>query len=840
MGTLNFQSAFALYKIRTEGEWTLSIPAISITCQKSANDLNGTYEITYPNPKGFALNRFTNFDEQEIWLKDAETAMMRRVFVGQINALDYSSQKNTLKIKGRGLNGLLTDRKVNTAWEAKLIDYIICDPTYGIIPSAFGSSVTTWNGFTDDFDRFDFWSEARWGVQPAYCTVYAEESELEFQGDAGETRTVTGVDEYLYEVAEFRMKTSAASATVRFGFRDSTDGNYVRFELTAAGVNCETYNGTETSTAVGSPPTQTAYNYYRIEWANGEARFFVNGLLVATNSTHVPATHLKLFMQADQTASLLTFDYMKAIILTREMEEYVVKNKMMRDVIQELCDIGTESDIFTFYVSDDYDFTAKIADSSSSGYSFGFRSSVYTSASQQIKTIEPNYEARDLFNKVIIEGGQKLTTVSAPSWTDQTKGDGTTAEFILGYKAKNPLTAVEVNSVAKTEGTHFTVTYGREHSVVKFLAGSVPANTHTINFRYDYYSPVIATATDDDSIAGYGVTREYVKHDDTITVQSRAQRLADALLSFYSDERAVITVSIPILPALGVGQTVNIDAPDVGIDNDVYEIIELAHTIAPGARETKMTLANSELNPNAEIIREILQQVKDLRTKGDTNQTTVNEKILKEYLDFVEALYREKYLICDSLILGHAVNGRLGRGEQLDEMEVTPPTWGATGASVARSSAQARVGTYSMSVTPSEVAVVLTDTTSYGDMSAYLADSSGVIGIWVYVSATTDITAMTLRIGSSASDYSEISGKVYSQSGITFLVAGWNYVIFKLSTGAITGTPAWNALDYSRLSITVAAGLPVFYLDYYTCGDGDEIASNGLEERIMYVANDEL
>jgi hypothetical protein len=148
---LNFNSAFDFYRIRTNNVWTLDIPAIAINCLISADDLNGVYRIDYPNPKGFAKAKFTHFQKQEIHITDPQTSSLIHVFTGQINNLDETAEKNILRIDGRGLSGLLTDRKVNDSWTDKRVDFIVADPTFGILPQAFGTAVTTWNAFTDSF-----------------------------------------------------------------------------------------------------------------------------------------------------------------------------------------------------------------------------------------------------------------------------------------------------------------------------------------------------------------------------------------------------------------------------------------------------------------------------------------------------------------------------------------------------------------------------------------------------------------------------------------------------------------------------------------------------------------
>lgn len=829
----NFTSQFRFFQLRSDDSWFEDLPVISVTAKKSALDLNGSYSYQMPNPRGAAVDMFTQFENQELWFSDLQASLgpvMVRFMAGQVNRID-TTKKFILSVDGRGLSGLFTDQKVNDSWENKLGDFILCDPTFGVIPILYGEDVTTWHAFTDDYDRFDFWSTTRWGAQPAYVDIL--DGELVLTGNAGATRTVIATTPYNYEVIEFRAKVSSASNTMRFGFTNAGRTEYVQFSLASGAVNCQNADaGGSQSTATTTSIVQTTYNYYRIEWSNGLVRFFVNGNLEVSTVLNVTATLLYPFFEAALTAQLLTLDYMKVITLTANNESYVCKEKIVLDVVQDITSVGNTTAEFTWYIDNDHDFNAYIKQTVASGKSYGLNSSIYTSPNQAVAAIDLNEEAKDLYNLVRVRGGETLTVVSSPSWTDQLLGDGTQTSYALGYKAKKPMTLVQVNGVTIVEDVGFTVTYGLEHTIVKF--NSAPGAAQSVNFRYDYYLPIIAESRNSASIAQYDVTRTYSKIDNNITSTTRAQQFSDALLAYFSDPRTVIKITIPLDPTLQIGQTVNIDAPFYGINNTVYEIIEMECTMSIGTWQTKLTLANSEINTSAEIIREILQQIKELTTRGDTNETTVQQEILIETVNFSESAISQDVLICDSFILTSTEdNSKLGRGVILDSFETTPPSWTPTNAVVARSSTQAIVGTYSMLVTPSAASVTLLTTQSFGDLSSYLTNTTGVVGVWVYVATTSDITAMTLRIGSSATDYVEVSGRVFSQAGLTLLIAGWNYVIFRLSTGAVTGSPDWTAVDYERLVITCSGSLTPFYLDYNTVGDGDTIALNGLGYRPM-------
>ena len=295
---------------------------------------------------------------------------------------------------------------------------------------------------------------------------------------------------------------------------------------------------------------------------------------------------------------------------------------------------------------------------------------MYNTKYQTVISLDLNDEAKDMFNFVRVTGGDKLTTVSAPTWTDQFLGDGATTTFALGYKAKKPLTLLQVDGVTKSEDTDFTVTYAKEGTVLKFATAPVAAKA--INVRYNYYTPIIATATNNASVSLYGLTREYSKNDETITSDDRARSYANALLAYFSDPRVVIKIKIPLDPRLQVGTTVNVDAPYYAITNTVYEIIEMSCEMGRGTWSTELTLANNDISTSAEIIREILQQLKDLKTRGETSAAAIvtDEHTLPEAMAGSELLEYYPRYVTDSFILESAAdNGKPGRGVILEEWE---------------------------------------------------------------------------------------------------------------------------------------------------------------------------
>ncbi|MCK9603018.1 MAG: hypothetical protein M0R66_01355 [Candidatus Omnitrophica bacterium] len=652
-GKGSFASQFAYIMVRNNDAWFTTLPILKLEVTRSATNLAGNYAIEYPNPGGIALNLFNQFDTQEIWLAHAPTTTMYRAFVGQVNAIGFPAN-HRVKLEGRGLSGLLTDPKVSASWSGMRGDYILCDPTFGAIPLNL-SNVSTWNAFTNDYDRFDYWDADRWGAQPAWAEI--SDGTVVLTGDAGSQRFLDAATETLYGVTEFYASVTPipVAGAIYGGFGDANLSTYVFFRFEANGIYEAHNDGTGYHASLLSETIDmTELHYYRVEWDLNEARFFVDGVLLGTVTTNIPISAMKTGFYLENTDSVMTAEYVKLIQLTAKTDSYVSNDKILIDIVDDIAGTGNNIEDYVSFISDDWDFSVQLKESTASGYSFGYQSSTYVDADQQAISVEPSYEAKDLYNYIKIRGGKVLTLVEAPDWTDQFTGNAVQTTFTLGQNAQKPLTLLEVDGVAKTEGTDFTVTYGTEITVVQFA--TAPGNGLSINVRYNYFTPIIATYTNQASIdANHGIKRTYSESDDTITSQERASNLANALGAYYSDERTVIKVQIPLDPRLRIGTTVNIDAPTRGISVQAYEIIEVKHEVDVGKWNSSLTLVTTEINTSGEIIRDILKQIKNLRNRGETDAVTLDEYPLPETAELEETAETCSRDMNDSWVWGIAV-----------------------------------------------------------------------------------------------------------------------------------------------------------------------------------------
>lgn len=91
----------------------------------------------------------------------------------------------------------------------------------------------------------------------------------------------------------------------------------------------------------------------------------------------------------------------------------------------------------------------------------------------------------------------------------------------------------------------------------------------------------------------------------------------------------------------------------------------------------------------------------------------------------------------------------------------------------------------------------LTKTTNSADLSTY--EGVGVAFVAVYIPDVSTLTSISLKLGSSASDYYSVT----STSGFTgaWTSDNWLLVPFDFATASTTGTPDWSDVSYAQVSI---------------------------------------
>lgn len=102
----------------------------------------------------------------------------------------------------------------------------------------------------------------------------------------------------------------------------------------------------------------------------------------------------------------------------------------------------------------------------------------------------------------------------------------------------------------------------------------------------------------------------------------------------------------------------------------------------------------------------------------------------------------------------------------------------------------------------------LTKTTSSVDFTKYVGTGVGFLAI--RTPSATDLISITLKLGSSASDYYEVT----STTGFNgaFATGDWILVPFDFSTATTTGTPSLTVFDYTQITVTHSASMTSFYV----------------------------
>jgi len=94
------------------------------------------------------------------------------------------------------------------------------------------------------------------------------------------------------------------------------------------------------------------------------------------------------------------------------------------------------------------------------------------------------------------------------------------------------------------------------------------------------------------------------------------------------------------------------------------------------------------------------------------------------------------------------------------------------------------------------------------DLTGY--NTAGAIRLWTTLGTLTNFTSVTLRWGSSATDYWEqtvtVAIRPDTETTKNFQASDWNYLSFDWATATTTGTPVITAVDYLQLRYNYSAG----------------------------------
>lgn len=447
-----------------------------------------------------------------------------------------------------------------------------------------------------------------------------------------------------------------------------------------------------------------------------------------------------------------------------------------------------------------------------------------------------------LINKLNLRGSFEY-----PLITETFSGDGVTTEFTVTYVPETVEVSVGgTQQVGGKEGfsTGYDYTIRKEDKKIVFTAApGVGVNNVSIDYSYKSSTPI--QVSDEASITSYGIHETTITFTDIMNVAD-AEKLADAYVQAHKDPIRTTIVYIDSATFNTNSYELN---DQLSVDDEFHNEMDGTYVITNTVkywpdRPVKVTLSDKPLRA-ATIEENTVTRLKRLEELSVQSTDILTVLTQREHTITLErhSIQADHEFINDSFILGHEKNGLLGVGTILDDFEAGIATWSADGSTTLASDAVTFIqGAKSMSIS----SVIggtsqLASTKNYGDVSSYTGvanglPSQGTVGLWVYRDPASSATSnITFRLGSDSSNYVSVTGRIYkadveygSESTNLTDDSAWVYVIFRLSTGTVTGNPNWTACDYTFFAINRPF---VAYFDYLTISSSNYIGLNGLGER---------
>ena len=456
--------------------------------------------------------------------------------------------------------------------------------------------------------------------------------------------------------------------------------------------------------------------------------------------------------------------------------------------------------------------------------------------------------------------------------TEFFSGDGSTTEFEVSQR---PVAAnVWVNGteqvVENEDMIDETATVHMSQYKKSFTFKTAPpAGTDNIKIQYYYNRPIKVVMKDEDSYHTYN--QWYKKTFVIIDAKTRAdaERYGRKLLEVYAYPFKNVKVKVVKAESFGLaaGQVIrvvdNVDLSRRSLDEELV-IQSLTYTYPYTGFEA--TIGDKELKLNS-INFDVTERVRKLEEKT-LNQGDILLQIvtLPQNLKIkrLERNVRANF-ICDSFILGHPLNGQLGRGDIINDFEDATDwtvTENAAATTLSDNTSEYQVGSQSVKLTidnspATEFVNVIIETTNVpNDISDYVGTTSGdptegTVGLWIYDpigGLVREDSSMYITFETDSSNYYETNaGEIIwhhaGYSGTDFPTetqVGWNYIVFHLKNSHIfnnsqqIGTVNWQNITKVKVRLYVKKNNNIS-LDYLTIGDGHEIGLNGLGERKVSV-----
>jgi len=282
---------------------------------------------------------------------------------------------------------------------------------------------------------------------------------------------------------------------------------------------------------------------------------------------------------------------------------------------------------FYFYVDEDKDLHFEQRDTVSSGYTFD---------NTNITKGDITIQDRDIYNVVWVYGTRVMTAAN-----DQFTADGTGSVFTLSDKPHQ--TSVFNNDVLQQPGgvegiddpfnknVVYLVDFDKKEIV--FTSGNaagdnVPVSGDFISVDYFKSTPIIRRRQNSDSINQYGKKVKVIS-EDKISSFAQASSLASTFLAENKDP--VIQANLDVDGWFNVipGQTAIINAPNQGVENQSYRIVQASYNFDGTSVQTGDVLnlrMNKKVDDVTDTIKELIIRLGAVeRGQLDTNITNYEE-----------------------------------------------------------------------------------------------------------------------------------------------------------------------------------------------------------------------
>jgi hypothetical protein len=452
-------------------------------------------------------------------------------------------------------------------------------------------------------------------------------------------------------------------------------------------------------------------------------------------------------------------------------------------------------------------------------------------------------------NELTVHGGRDLVQIQ-----ETFNGDGSTTQFTLSQIPESVLVTVDSNietggKAGSTSGS-YDYTVDQQNKQINFESGSIPGSgTDNVVVDYTYALPVPVQYPDDASIATYGKFSRVITLPDVTTVDDAYNKAVNYVKAHNSPAKSIkVWMRSPQVKAINptIGEKIYVNDSM----NSITGYFLIKNHVERWPEDTLELHLGDKAWREGDLDGDIQLRLKRLEEEETRNEDVLNiAKVFEHDISVARTSVQVDYgNICDSFILGHSKNSLLGTSVKLDNFEGDVTTdWTSGEFTIAKDSGTKKTGSNSMKVTSASGQTgYVTSTQSFGDISTQTGVASGsptkgTAGFHMYVTNDTDITAVTLRIGSGASDYTEVSGTTFESSqdwgDETFSLydAGWSYVLFDLDNGSETGTPDWENCDYARIALTFSGATSV-YIDRFTCSKSNyvpNVLGDGINNRTV-------